>query len=132
MQQLAENFLGIAFCSSVEWTGDTEDVLAGHMGIDHGGLQTAVTEQFLNRSDVMPALKKVSRKAVPEGMNRGGTDYPRRTYRLLKITLQAADMDVMATVNPRSGVNRVGMGREHPEPAPFFSRIRIFSLQGVW
>lgn len=101
------------------------------MGIDHGGLQTAVAEQFLNRPDVMPPFKKMSRKAVPEGMNRGGTDYPRSAHSLLETTLQTGDMDVMATVDTRSGINRVGMGREYPEPTPFFPRIRIFSLQGV-
>lgn len=122
---------GLPISSRVKRTGDTEDVLAGHVGIDHGGLQTGVAEQFLNRPDVMPPFKKMRRKAVPERMNRGGADYPRRAHSLLKTALQAGDMDVMATVYPRSGVNGVGMGREYPEPAPFFSRIRIFSFQGI-
>ena len=38
------------------------------MGIDHRRLHVPVSEQLLNRSDVVAVLPQVSGKGVPEGM----------------------------------------------------------------
>jgi len=34
------------------------------MGIDHGGLKISVTEQFLNRADIIAGLQKMGCEAV--------------------------------------------------------------------
>ena len=47
------------FGSGIERAGDAEDVLAGHVGINHDGLHTAVAEQFLDRPDVLTTLEQL-------------------------------------------------------------------------
>jgi hypothetical protein len=39
------------------------------MGIDHGGLEVGVAQQFLDGPDVIPLFHQVGGKAVPEGMD---------------------------------------------------------------
>ena len=41
------------------------------MGVDHGGLEILVPQQFLNRPNIVPLLQQVRGKAVPEGMHGG-------------------------------------------------------------
>jgi len=40
------------------------------MGVDHGGLNTAVPQKFLNRADVVAVFDQVSCEAVTEHMGR--------------------------------------------------------------
>jgi hypothetical protein len=45
-----------------QWVGGTSDTKLAtieNVGIDHGGLQIAMAQQFLNRANVQAALKQV-------------------------------------------------------------------------
>jgi len=46
------------------------------MGIDHGGLDVAVPQQFLHRPDVVAVLKQVRRKRVAKGVTADGLGNP--------------------------------------------------------
>jgi hypothetical protein len=41
------------------------------MGVDHGGLEEFVAEQFLNCPDIISVLQKMCGKAVPHCVHRG-------------------------------------------------------------
>ena len=40
------------------------------MGVNHGGFEVAVTQQFLNRADVEICLEQMAGKTVAKGMRR--------------------------------------------------------------
>ena len=54
--------------SCIERTPDIELIPVEHMGIDHGGPDIPVAEQFLYRTDVITILKEVRGKRMAESM----------------------------------------------------------------
>lgn len=48
----------------VEWAGCVFEIVPGDVGVDLGGLQTAVAQEQLNLADVDPAFEQVRREAV--------------------------------------------------------------------
>ncbi len=53
----------------------TESASVENVGVDHGGLDAAVPQQFLDGSDVVSVPKKMSRKGMPERVASGGTPF---------------------------------------------------------
>jgi hypothetical protein len=51
---------------SVEWTHHTQRTLSQNVGVDHGGADVRMPEQFLHRADVASRLKQVRSEAVAE------------------------------------------------------------------
>jgi len=47
------------------------------MSVDHRGTDIRVPQKLLHRPDVVPALQKMGRKAVPQGMTGGPLGDPR-------------------------------------------------------
>jgi len=58
------------------------------MGIDHGGSQVAVTEQFLHTPDIVIRLQQVAGKTVAKGVGQG--TFPDRLFpqMILELGLQ--------------------------------------------
>ena len=50
------------------------ETFAGHVGVDLGGAETRVAEQFLNRAQVSAPVQKMGRGGVAEGVRTGGAD----------------------------------------------------------
>lgn len=46
----------------IEKASDTQLVLAGNMGVDHGGPEVRMTHQFLNSPDIVSTLNQVCGK----------------------------------------------------------------------
>jgi len=56
---------------SVKRTFNTKNIFPCHMGVDHGGVDVFVTEEFLHCSQVIAVFKQVRGKAVPKGVHCG-------------------------------------------------------------
>ena len=46
----------------IEWTPDTPSALIEHVCVNHRGADVPVSEQFLDRADVIAGLEKMSRE----------------------------------------------------------------------
>ena len=56
----------------VERASDGEAAALEDMGVDHGGFDIFVAEQFLNGADVVAVLEQMGGKRVAEGMTTDG------------------------------------------------------------
>ena len=74
------------------------------MGVYHGGLQIAVAEQILDRSDVIALFEKMGGETVAERMDQGVPVHLGSAGRLLERALQIRDVDVVPSVFAGSGV----------------------------
>ena len=61
--------------SSVKRGFDGEAAALEDVGVDHGGFDILVAEQFLDGADVVAILQKVGGEAVTEGMRGDGLVY---------------------------------------------------------
>ena len=52
----------------VERADDAASATVGDLGVDYGGFDVAVTEEFLNSADVVAALEEVGGEGVAEGV----------------------------------------------------------------
>ena len=51
--------------SSIQGASHAQDILSGDMGVDHGGLEVPVAEEFLYGSNVVAVFQQVGCEAVP-------------------------------------------------------------------
>ena len=56
----------------VQWADGAAAAAVEDVGVDHGGLNICVAEQFLHGADVVSAFQQVCGKAVAHGMGRCG------------------------------------------------------------
>ena len=84
---------------SVEGAPDAERAAVEDVGVDHGGGDVAVAEEFLDGADVVAGLKEVGREAVAEAVARGGFGEVGGYDRFVKRPLKDGFVKVMA---PRS------------------------------
>src|ERR1700685_4403680 len=68
---------------SIQGTLDPHRPLAEDMGVNHGGCQIGVPQQFLDGTNVLPRLEKMRREAVAEGVTTGGLQDARFVNRSL-------------------------------------------------
>lgn len=57
----------------VEGAFNSQAASVQYMGVDHGGFDVFVSEEFLNRADVVSALEEVCGEGVAEGV--GGDSF---------------------------------------------------------
>lgn len=55
-------------CSGIQGAADAEDVLRRHMGVDHRCLQMPVSEEFLDRADVVAVFQQMGCETVAQGV----------------------------------------------------------------
>ena len=97
------------------------------MGVDLGGLDIGVTQQFLEDADVGAVFQHVGGEAVAQGVaadlfvDAGGLGGA--FHRLLEPALQ----DVMAHDLPGAGVGGALPGREYPLPAGLLASVRVLA-----
>ena len=115
--------------SKLQWTSYPHPAPIQDMGIDHCRRNVLVSEEFLNRPDVVAIHKEVSSKAVTERMTTDMFCNSRQRFRPLHRALQRCRMKVMASNDPAHRISGKGSSREEPEPCPFFSDIFVFPVQ---
>jgi hypothetical protein len=66
--------------------------------VDHGGAQVTVSEQFLDRANVVTVLEEMRREGVPEGVTRGSLGQARLEDGFLDRPLEHGFMEVMTAL----------------------------------
>lgn len=102
-----------------------------NMGIDHSRADVLVTEQFLNRADIVARLKQMRGEGVPEGVAAGMLNYPGLADRFLDGPLKNRLMNVMPSLFTGLLVPPAVFLWEDPLPAPVSGGIGILALLGV-
>lgn len=106
-------------------TGAVQD-----MSIDHGRLDIAMPEQFLNGPDVVPGHQKMGREAVPKGM---ATDSLRDPEILRRFPDRPSDdglMKMMPTNLTRPRIDSSRSGREDVLPVPIALHPCQLAIEG--
>ena len=80
----------------VRWAVYPERSTVEHVGVDHCGAHVLVAQKFLDGADVLPALKKVRRKRVAEGVAAGRFAHPGVSHGPLHGLLHHARIKVVA------------------------------------
>ena len=96
------------------------------MSVDHGRLEIAVTEEFLDGPDVVTTFKEVGREGMPErvaGNPLGGT---RSQDRLMDGPLEDGLVHVVATLLERRGVGPTTILGKNPLPGPVSGGAGVF------
>jgi hypothetical protein len=103
-----------------------------HVRVDHRRRHIRVTEQLLDRPDVVPVLEKVRREGVPERVASHSLRRAARQRRRSNRTLQTLLVHVMPSPNSAPRIDRQLPGRKQPLPRPLASRIRVLPRKCVW
>ena len=103
-----------------------------HVRVDHRRRHIRVTEQLLDRPDVVPVLEKVRREGVPERVASHSLRRAARQRRRSNRTLQTLLVHVMPSPNSAPQIDRQLPGRKQPLPRPLASRIRVLPRKCVW
>jgi hypothetical protein len=83
------------FIDKIQRTFNTKLILSSHMRINHRGLYTGVSQQLLNRPNVMAVFYKMCRKTVAQAMHSGMLSYTGSLYGLSKTFTHDAYMEMM-------------------------------------
>ena len=68
MRGFAERGVG----GRVQGAADAAAAAVEDMGVDHGGADVAVTQELLNRADVVAVFQEMRREGVSQGVAAGG------------------------------------------------------------
>lgn len=101
------------------------------VGVDHGGFDVFVAEEFLDGADVVAALEEVGGEGVAEGV---GCDAFVDSCGLLGFAdgaLEGGFVDVVAGGFACLGVGVEGVGGEYVLPEPVFASGWVFLGEGV-
>ena len=101
------------------------------MGVDHGRLHIAVTQQLLNRANVGALLQQVCGERMAEAVAGGWLADPRRPHSSTHGPLHKARIQVVSPLQSLVGIPPAAALGEQPLPGPFPCRIPLFPLQGV-
>ena len=115
----------------IQRAADAEAGFLHHVGIDLRRRHILVTEEVLNRPDVVPAFEKVRGKRMPERVTTRGLGQPGRADGNLDGALEAGLVNVMPAAVAAARVGGEAFGREDVLPRPFAVRVRILLGQGV-
>ena len=106
--------------------------LVQDVGIDHGRTHVPVSEQLLNRSNVVAGLQQVRGKGVPERVACRRSGNAGRPHGVFDRSLEHRFVKVMASALTGPGVQVEARGGKHPLPGPFPRRVRILGSQSAW
>jgi hypothetical protein len=115
----------------VEGAFDCEAAALKDVGVDHGGTHILVTQQFLDRADVIAILEKVSREAVAKGMAGHAFADTGLPSRFFDSVLQAGGIDVMATLLFAARVESTFRGGKEVLPGKLTRCVRIFQVESM-
>lgn len=115
----------------IEWASDAEARFVQDMGIDLGGADILVSEEFLDGADVLMIFEEMGGEAVPERMRGGGLGDPRGMESGLHRALDHVVSLMMPPDDARARVGGESVCWKDPEPRPLLSGIGVFEFQGV-
>ena len=101
------------------------------MGVNHGGPHITMSQEFLNRPNVIIPLEQMTGKAVAKCMGAGTLANPGSVYCLFYRLLDMRFMQMVPPVFPGRVLPGQLAGREKPLPDKLSGRVFIFSLQCV-
>lgn len=101
------------------------------MGVDHGGLDVLVAEEFLHGADVVAFLQQLGGKGVAEGMGRYGFFDAGLFGGVVDGALQGRRVDVVAADNAGQRVGGALAGGEDELPGPFPRGAAVFFAEGI-
>ena len=90
-----------------------------------------MTQKLLDRADVVAIFKQVRGKRMAERVRGCRLGYPGLANGLFHSFLQHGFVQVMSVFFSGCPICVVARCRKYPLPAPFFSRIGIFAIEGV-
>ena len=101
------------------------------MGINHGGFDVFMSEQFLDGADVISVLKQMSGKGVSEGVGSDTFVYSGNARGYSDCLLQGCLMDMMPSRDPGLRIGgQVGGGKDIL-PNPLLMRGSDFLIQSL-
>lgn len=115
----------------VERAPDTSTALVEDVGIDHGRAHVAMSEQLLDRADVVLSVEQMCREAVPERMTGSWTRNASRPGRVLHRPLENGFVQVMTPRLSGSPIDVEPSGGKHPLPGPFLWGAGVLRSKGA-
>ena len=88
------------------------------MGVDHGGFDVFVTEEFLDGADVVAVLEKVGCEGMAEGVAADAFGEVGGSYGLFKCFLESAFVEMVALPSFGIGVLDAATRGKNPLPDP--------------
>lgn len=115
----------------VEGGFDSQAAALEDVGVDHGGADVFMAEQFLNGSYVVAVLKEVGGEGVAEGV--GADSFLDFGFfgGLFEGALQAGGVQVVTAFPAAARVERSFGGGEEVLPGKFTAGVRVFVCEGV-
>src|SRR3990172_1845538 len=105
-------------------TAAVEDV-----GVNHRGTDVPVTQQFLDRPDVVSVLEQVGGERVTERVAGDVLFDAGQSRRIFDGALKDGFVQMMSTPNSGFGIRIVPMRGKHPLPSPCVVCIRVLSAK---
>ena len=102
-----------------------------NVGINHGGGEIFVPEEFLDGPDIISILQKMGSKTVPKRMTTRCFGDTARPDGVLDRVLQVSFRHMVPTSLAAARIDGDFVGREDVLPGPFAGRVRIFPVQGA-
>ena len=108
---------------------DAPSALVQDMGIDHGGVDVAVAQQFLDRPDIVPFFQEMGSERMPEGMAGDPLRNSRGRRRILHRSLKNGLVEMVPEEEAGFRIPVFSARREYPLPAPLPVGIGKFNVQ---
>jgi len=102
--------------------------LAQHVGVDHGGGDIVMPEQFLDGADICAALQRVSREAVAKRVAGNAFDDAGPCDGSFDGPVDRQLVDMVAPHLSRTGVDRESGGGKDVLPTPFVMTSAFLDL----
>jgi len=115
----------------VEWAADGEAALVEDVGVDHGGFDVGVAEEFLDGANVVAILQEVGGEAVAEGVGADALGDASELGGFVNGFLHAVFVQMVAALCAAAGVGGEAVGGEDVLPEPVAAGVGVFTLQSL-
>ena len=100
--------------SAVEGAADAGRAAVEDVGVDHGCLNILVTEEFLNRSDIVAIFEQVGGEGVAEGVGSDRFVHSGEFGRLPDCPLEVSLVEMVALFDAADGIDgELGAGKTY-------------------
>ena len=110
----------------VQWAANSSSAFVQNMGINHGGTDVFVAQQFLNCTNIVSVLQEMGGEAVTKCMTADEFINPGHLRSFLDRFIQTALMNMMTPLDTASWVNGDGFSWKHILPGEFPVGVFIF------
>src|SRR5262247_2838482 len=101
------------------------------MGIDHGGTDVLVAQEFLHRTDIVTVLQKMRRKTVSHSMTAAAFRDTCTLERLFHGSLQYRFGHMVSALDSRTRIDGAFGSREDILPDPSGAGMGVFTIKSV-